>query len=72
MLFTRAGTPKATIDLVSLELKKIIGSSVLLTKLNSVGFDPTPLDAEESAKLMVEVADAWEQTIEGLNLRAKQ
>ena len=72
MLFTRAGTPKATIDLVSLELKKIIGSSALLTKLNSVGFDPTPLDAEESAKLMVEVADAWEQTIKGLNLRAKQ
>lgn len=72
MLFTRAGTPKATVDLVSRELKQIIASKALLSKLNSIGFDPTPLDAEESARLVVDVASSWEKTIKGLNLRAKQ
>lgn len=72
MLFTRAGTPKATIDLVSRELKTIIASPELLSKLNALGFDPTPLDANESARLMVEVANDWEKTIKGLNLTTKQ
>ncbi len=72
MLFTRAGTPKATVDLVSSELKKIISGPPLLAKLNAIGFDPTPLDATESAMLVKEVAQGWEATIKGLNLRSKQ
>ena len=72
MLFTRVGTPQATIALLSRELKRIISSPELRPKLNAVGFDPTPLDAEESARLMKDVADGWEATIKSLNLRAKQ
>ncbi len=72
MLFTRGGTPKPTIDLVARHLKKIIASPELLSKLNAIGFDPTPLDADEAAKLVVEVAASWEKTIKGLNLLAKK
>ncbi len=76
MLFTRGGTPKPTIDLVARHLKKIIASpellSKLISKLNAIGFDPTPLDADEAAKLVVEVAASWEKTIKGLDLLAKK
>lgn len=72
MLFTRAGTPQATVDLLSRELKRIVSSAELLPKLNAVGFDPTPLDSAESSKLMQETADGWEATIKSLNLKAKQ
>lgn len=72
MLFTRAGTPKATVDLLSQELKRIVGSAELLPKLNAVGFDPTPLDADESARLIMTVASGWEATIKSLNLKSKQ
>ena len=72
MLFTRGGTPKPTIDLVARHLKKIIASPELLSKLNAIGFDPTPLDADEAAKLVVEVAASWEKTIKGLDLLAKK
>jgi tripartite-type tricarboxylate transporter receptor subunit TctC len=72
MLFTRAGTPKATVDLMARELKRIVGSADLLPKLNAVGFDPTPLDSEESAKRIQETAVGWEATIKSLNLQSKQ
>jgi len=70
LLFAPGGTPKATIALLSVELRKIVGDPAVQPRFNAVGFDPTPIGAEEAADIVRRIGESWEHTIKSMNIKA--
>lgn len=71
MVFAPRATPKATVQLLSRELKKIVSSPAIEARLNSVGFDPSPIGSEESLDVVQKLGRDWEPIIKALNLKSK-
>ena len=66
----RAGaTPKDIVAMLSSELRKIIASPALKERFFAIGFDPTPLTAEETAAIMRRTGDDWAPLIKKLNIK---
>jgi tripartite-type tricarboxylate transporter receptor subunit TctC len=63
MLFAPASTPNGTIATLSTELKKIVGDKAGQARLHELGFDPSPIDAQEAL--------AVEPIVKALNLKSK-
>ena len=67
--FAPAATPKEIVAMLSTELRKIIASPALKERFFAIGFDPTPLTAEETGAIMRRTGDAWAPLIKKLNIK---
>jgi tripartite-type tricarboxylate transporter receptor subunit TctC len=69
MLFAPATTPKDLVAMLSAELRKIIDSPALKERFAKIGFDPTPLTADEVAAVMRKTGDGLAPLIKKLNIK---
>ena len=69
LLFAPAGTPKGIVDMLSVEVKKIVGDPALRERFANIGFDPAPLSPEELAAVMRKTSEDWGPVIKRLNIR---
>jgi tripartite-type tricarboxylate transporter receptor subunit TctC len=71
MLFAPASTPKGTIDTLSTELKKIVGDKTTQARLRELGFDPSPIEAQEALAVVRKLGQDLEPIVKGLNVKSK-
>jgi tripartite-type tricarboxylate transporter receptor subunit TctC len=71
MLFAPANTPKETIATLSTELKRIVGDSATRARLHELGFDASPIDAQEALAVVRKVGQDLEPIVKTLNLKSK-
>jgi tripartite-type tricarboxylate transporter receptor subunit TctC len=69
MVFAPAATPKPLIATLSAELHKIIGEPALKQRFAGIGFDPTPLTADEVAGAMRKTEADLVATVKRLNIK---
>jgi tripartite-type tricarboxylate transporter receptor subunit TctC len=69
MVFAPAATPKPLIATLSAELHKIIGEPALKQRFAGIGFDPTPLTADEVAGAMRKTEADLVPTVKRLNIK---
>jgi tripartite-type tricarboxylate transporter receptor subunit TctC len=69
MLFAPAATPKPVVALLETELKKVISDPALKRRFAEIGFDATPLSAEEVAATMRQTAEKLGPVIKRLNIK---
>lgn len=71
IILAPAGTPRATIDLLSGALKKVLADRSFIDTLIRLGVDPiTDSDPEKAAAMMQAELDRWRPLIQSLGLRA--
>ena len=68
-VFAPAATPKDIVTMLSTELRKIIGSPALKERFAKIGFDPTPLTAEETAAIMRTTGEGLAPLIRKLGIK---
>jgi tripartite-type tricarboxylate transporter receptor subunit TctC len=68
-LFAPAGTPKDTITLLSTELRKVIADPQLKERFAAIGFDATPMSAEETAAATRKTGEDWAPLIKKLDIK---
>ena len=69
MMFAPAATPKPLIATMSAELRKIIAEPTLKQRFAGIGFDPTPLTADEVAAAMRKTEADLAPTVKRLNIK---
>ena len=69
MAFAPAATPKPTIALISAELQKTIAAPALRERFTQIGFEATPMTAEEVATEMQRTGERYAPLIKRLNIR---
>jgi tripartite-type tricarboxylate transporter receptor subunit TctC len=69
MMFAPAATPKPLIATLSTELRKIIAEPSLKQRFAGIGFDPTPLTADEVAAAMRKTEADLAPTVKRLNIK---
>jgi len=69
MLFAPAATPKPIVAFMGSELKKIISEPSLKKRFIEIGFDATPLTADEVAATMRQTEQALAPVIKRLNIK---
>jgi tripartite-type tricarboxylate transporter receptor subunit TctC len=69
MLLAPAATPKPVVALLETELKKVISDPALKRRFAEIGFDATPLSAEEVAATMRQTAEKLGPVIKRLNIK---
>jgi len=69
MLYAPAKTPKDVINMLSAELKKVVGDPAMKDRFINIGFDPTPSSSEEMAAVMRKTAEDWAPLIKRLNIK---
>jgi tripartite-type tricarboxylate transporter receptor subunit TctC len=69
MMFAPAATPKPLIATLGAELKKIIADPTLKQRFAGIGFDPTPLTADEVAAAMRKTEADLVPTVKRLNIK---
>jgi tripartite-type tricarboxylate transporter receptor subunit TctC len=69
MIFAPAATPKPLIATMSAELRKIVGGPTLKQRFAGIGFDPTPLTADEVAAAMRKTEADLAPTVKRLNIK---
>jgi tripartite-type tricarboxylate transporter receptor subunit TctC len=69
MLFAPGGTPKDTVAMLNGELRKIVGDPANRERLLKIGFDPTPITAEETAAIVRRTGESWAPLIKRLNIK---
>jgi tripartite-type tricarboxylate transporter receptor subunit TctC len=69
MLFAPSATPKPVVDMLSVELKKIIAEPKLKERFAGIGFDPTPMTAEEVTQAMRQTETKLAPVIKRLNIK---
>jgi tripartite-type tricarboxylate transporter receptor subunit TctC len=69
MLFAPAATPKPLVATFGAELRKIIADPSLKQKFAGIGFDPTPLTADEVAAAMRRTEADLVPTVKRLNIK---
>jgi tripartite-type tricarboxylate transporter receptor subunit TctC len=69
MLFAPSATPKPVIEMLSVELKKIIAEPRLKERFAGIGFDATPMTAEEVTKAMRQTEAKLAPVIKRLNIK---
>lgn len=69
MIYAPGNTPKDTIELLSSELRKIVGDPAMKERFINIGYDPTPTSSAEMAAVMKKTGDDWSPLIKRLNIR---
>jgi len=69
MLFAPAGTPKEIVTMLNGELRAIVGSPAMKDRFLKIGFDPTPITAEETAEIVRRTGETWAPLIKRLNIK---
>lgn len=69
LVFAPPSTPKDTISLLSAVLSKIVSDTKLKPRFMRIGFDPTPMSAEEASVAMRKAGDDWAPVIKRLNIK---
>jgi tripartite-type tricarboxylate transporter receptor subunit TctC len=69
ILFAPGGTPKATVDLLSSALRKVVSDPALAARLSAVGFDPSPMTSEQADDMVRQLGRDWEPVVKSLNLK---
>ena len=69
LVFAPPSTPKDTIALLSSELSKIVSDPTLKSRFMRIGFDPTPMTADEASAAMQKAGDDWAPVIKRLNIK---
>lgn len=69
MLFAPAGTPKEIVATLNGELRAIVGNPAMKERFLKIGFDPTPITAEETADIVRRTGETWAPLIKRLNIK---
>ena len=69
MLFAPAGTPNDAVTMLNAELRKIVGDAANKERFLKIGFDPTPITAEETADIVRKTGETWAPLIKRLNIK---
>ncbi len=69
MLFAPAGTPKDIVTLLNGELRAMADQPATRERLLKIGFDPTPITAEETAAIVRKTGETWAPLIKRLNIK---
>jgi tripartite-type tricarboxylate transporter receptor subunit TctC len=69
MLFAPGGTPKDIVTLLNGELRKAVGDPAVKERFLKIGFDPTPITAEETADIVRRTGETWAPLIKRLNIK---
>ena len=69
MMFAPAATPKPVITLLGAELRKVIADPALKERFAAIGFDATPMTAEEVAAAMRQTGERLAPLIKKLNIK---
>jgi tripartite-type tricarboxylate transporter receptor subunit TctC len=69
MIYAPGKTPKATVDLLSAELRKVVGDPAMKERFIKIGFDPTPTSSEDMTKLMQKLQADWTPLIKKLGIK---
>lgn len=69
MIYAPGKTPKATVDMLSQALRKVVGDPAMKDRFAAIGFDPTPISSDEAAAVMRRTAKDWIPLIERLKIR---
>jgi tripartite-type tricarboxylate transporter receptor subunit TctC len=69
MLFAPAGTPKEIVTLLNKELRAMADHPATRERLLKIGFDPTPITAEETADIVRKTGETWAPLIKRLNIK---
>jgi tripartite-type tricarboxylate transporter receptor subunit TctC len=69
MLFAPAGTPEDTVAMLNGELRKVVGDPAMKERFFKIGFDPTPISAEETAAIVHKTGEDWAPLIKKLNIK---
>jgi tripartite-type tricarboxylate transporter receptor subunit TctC len=69
MLFAPAGTPKDIVTLLNGELRAMADHPATRERLLKIGFDPTPITAEETAAIVRKTGETWAPLIQRLNIK---
>jgi tripartite-type tricarboxylate transporter receptor subunit TctC len=69
MIFAPAATPKAVVAMLGVELKKIIAEPELNQRFAGIGFDATPMTADEVAAAMRKTEADLSPVIKRLNIK---
>lgn len=69
MIYVPAKTPKDKVDMLSAELKKIVGDPALKQRFINIGYEPTPTSAEDMVAVMRKTAADWTPVIKRLNIK---
>src|SRR5262245_33971255 len=69
MLFAPGGTPNEIVDLLNGALRQAVGDAGAKERFLKIGFDPTPITAEETAAIVRKTGEAWVPLIQRLNIK---
>ena len=69
MMFAPAATPKPIVAMVSAELRKIIADPAIKQRFAAIGFDATPMTADEVAAAMRKIEADLAPVIKRLNIK---
>jgi len=69
MIYVPSKTPKATVNLLSAELKKIVGDPALKKRFIDIGYDPTPTSSDDMIAVMRKTGADWAPVIKRLNIK---
>jgi tripartite-type tricarboxylate transporter receptor subunit TctC len=69
MLYVPAKTPKATVAMLSSELRKVVGDPALKQRFINIGYDPTPTSSEDMVAVMRKTGIEWTPLIKRLNIK---
>jgi tripartite-type tricarboxylate transporter receptor subunit TctC len=69
MLFAPAGTPKEVVTMLNGELRAIVGNPAMKERFLKIGFDPSPITAEETADIVRRTGETWAPLIKRLNIK---
>jgi tripartite-type tricarboxylate transporter receptor subunit TctC len=69
LIFAPPSTPKEIVSLLSTELAKIVSDPSLRSRFVQIGFEPTPLSADEASAFMRKTGENWAPVIKRLNIK---
>lgn len=69
MIYVPAKTPKDIVDLLSTELKKIVGDPAMKERFIKIGYDPTPSTSADMVAVMKKTGEDWSPLVKRLNIK---
>lgn len=69
MVYVPAKTPKDLVELLSSELRKIVGDPALKQRFINIGYDPTPTSSADMVAVMKKTGEDWSPLVKRLNIK---
>jgi len=69
MIYAPAKTPKDIVELLSSELRKIVGDPALKQRFINIGYDPTPSTSADMVAVMKKTGEDWSPLVKRLNIK---